>query len=607
MTMPVVTRQASAIQTTNTRYQSVTMKAGISMKQRRAIRSMRLLILLLFALLSPAFAQAQGTLTPTPQITFLDASGNPISNGKICTYAAGTTNPQATYFNPDLDISHVNANPIRTDSAGRPTTGGIYLIASSYKFLVLTAGTDGTCATGTTVYSQDNVAAVPATAVALDVTGTAGTTIAAGNVVYLANGSGGTTLGRWYLADADNTYSSITASLVGIATTAIATGSTGTIRIAGRMTGLSALTAGSDYYASATDGALTATPPANARFVGRADTTTTLVLAAGEGALRTPDSDGTNSLVIKTTSNLTADRLLTIVPGDAARTLTLTGNATLNQDVSSTGTPTFGATTFNGNVIAGTDNTFDWGASGATRFRDLFLARNALIGGTLGVTGHVTLEAVTSTGATGTGKLVFDAAATHTGTFNITQATGSFAMAATDGSAAFTSGISGNALTVKNSHATNPSGIIINYTATDPNGTGNEFLIGYGNNGGNLRFSMRSNGGLANFSANNVNLSDARTKDIFGPATSQRALFRKLKFVQARYKDAPESPIDVMVTAQQVQTVYPDLVTWFDADKGLLGVRDDALMLRAMKVIQEQDAAITALERRVKALEAKPH
>ena len=44
-------------------------------------------------------------------------------------------------------------------------------------------------------------------------------------------------------------------------------------------------------------------------------------------------------------SNLTADRTLTVTTGDAARTLTLSGNATLNQDVSSTGTPTFSTVT----------------------------------------------------------------------------------------------------------------------------------------------------------------------------------------------------------------------------------------------------------------------
>lgn len=49
-----------------------------------------------------------------------------------------------------------------------------------------------------------------------------------------------------------------------------------------------------------------------------------------------------------------------------------------------------------------TDATYDIGASGATRPRDLFLSRNLVVGG------HPTLEGVTSTGATGTGKLVYD-------------------------------------------------------------------------------------------------------------------------------------------------------------------------------------------------------
>lgn len=43
-----------------------------------------------------------------------------------------------------------------------------------------------------------------------------------------------------------------------------------------------------------------------------------------------------------------------------------------------------------GNLITGTDNSWDIGASGATRPRDFFLGRNALIGGSLGITGAQT-------------------------------------------------------------------------------------------------------------------------------------------------------------------------------------------------------------------------
>ncbi len=48
--------------------------------------------------------------------------------------------------------------------------------------------------------------------------------------------------------------------------------------------------------------------------------------------------------------------------------------------------------TLTGNLLF-TDATYDIGATGATRPRDLFLSRNAVIGGTLGVTGVATLTA----------------------------------------------------------------------------------------------------------------------------------------------------------------------------------------------------------------------
>jgi cytoskeletal protein CcmA (bactofilin family) len=57
--------------------------------------------------------------------------------------------------------------------------------------------------------------------------------------------------------------------------------------------------------------------------------------------------------------------------------------------------------------------TFDGSTLGTTA---LTVTNNASIGGTLAVTGHVTLEGKTSTGATGTGNLVFSASPTVTGT-----------------------------------------------------------------------------------------------------------------------------------------------------------------------------------------------
>lgn len=52
------------------------------------------------------------------------------------------------------------------------------------------------------------------------------------------------------------------------------------------------------------------------------------------------DTNASHTLALVPGSDLTANRVLTITTGDAARTLTLTGNATLDQDVSSAGSPT---------------------------------------------------------------------------------------------------------------------------------------------------------------------------------------------------------------------------------------------------------------------------
>lgn len=74
-----------------------------------------------------------------------------------------------------------------------------------------------------------------------------------------------------------------------------------------------------------------------------ADTTGVVAGAKFANAAGVPilDSNASHVLGITTSSDLTADRLLTLVPGDAARTVTISGNATISQDYSSTGSPTF--------------------------------------------------------------------------------------------------------------------------------------------------------------------------------------------------------------------------------------------------------------------------
>jgi len=61
------------------------------------------------------------------------------------------------------------------------------------------------------------------------------------------------------------------------------------------------------------------------------------------------DTDASHDLIIKPGSDLTADRILTLITGDSARTITLTGNPTLadwfDQAVKTTSSPTFAGLT----------------------------------------------------------------------------------------------------------------------------------------------------------------------------------------------------------------------------------------------------------------------
>jgi len=275
-----------------------------------------------------------GTLTPTPFQTVLDTDGVAVSGALIYTYVGGTTTNATTYA--DASLATPNANPIVADAAGRFVA---YLPAGgNFKFTYKTAA-------GATIEEQDNILSVPGAAVNLDIEGTVGQAVTAGQVCYLSSGAEATPLtpGLWYLTDADFAATSTLPQSVGIAVSAIAINTAGTIRLAGTATTASAVVVGSTYYASATAGALTATAPALPRQVGVALTTSTLLLSA-------------------TTA-------VSVLPNP------------ISQDV------------------LFVDATYDIGKSGASRPRDFFQSRNATIGGTLGVVGAATVATLAVTGA----------------------------------------------------------------------------------------------------------------------------------------------------------------------------------------------------------------
>lgn len=92
---------------------------------------------------------------------FFTNTGSVLTGGKLYSYAAGTTTPQATYTTSVGNVARTN--PIVLDAAGRvPGSGEIWILPLSYKF-VLTDSTDVLIATydningsGPLVFTIDN-------------------------------------------------------------------------------------------------------------------------------------------------------------------------------------------------------------------------------------------------------------------------------------------------------------------------------------------------------------------------------------------------------------------------------------------------------------------
>lgn len=261
-----------------------------------------------------------GTIAPFPLHQFFDDNGDPAVGYQLFVYLAGTTTKTTTWS--DAAMSSANTNPAVLPADGRLP---IFLEPGlSYKFVLAPPlDTDPPLAP---LWTIDQVSAVPAssTAADLDVTGTAGEGITAGDAVYLSDGSGGLTAGRFYLTDADNVYSSTGAQVVGFAVASLTIGSTGTFRRGGRITGLAGLVAGTPYFISATPGQITTVAPANARVIAIADSATSAYVQGGE-VLATATMPGiigfgaqTLGTGIKTVDGLISNSTPNYKPGGAA-------------------------------------------------------------------------------------------------------------------------------------------------------------------------------------------------------------------------------------------------------------------------------------------------
>jgi hypothetical protein len=92
---------------------------------------------------------------------FFTNTGAVLTGGKLFTYAAGTTTPQASYTTSAGNVARTN--PIILDAAGRVAEGGeIWITSQAYKFVlkdsndVLIATYDNVVAAGSSSYTPQN-------------------------------------------------------------------------------------------------------------------------------------------------------------------------------------------------------------------------------------------------------------------------------------------------------------------------------------------------------------------------------------------------------------------------------------------------------------------
>jgi hypothetical protein len=148
---------------------------------------------------------------------------------------------------------------------------------------------------------------------------------------------------------------------------------------------------------------------------------------------------------------------------------------------------------------------------------------------------------------------------------------------------------SDNTAYFRNSNAT-PYGPSVAYTTASPNNTSSEFLFCQDSTA--VRISLRSNGGIANYSANDVNLSDERTKTDIQNAGSYLSKICAIPVRTFKYKDQTDDFLNLGVIAQEVEVVAPELVD----TTGFGETPEDGVPLKSIYQTDMQYALMKALQ-----------
>jgi len=148
-------------------------------------------------------------------------------------------------------------------------------------------------------------------------------------------------------------------------------------------------------------------------------------------------------------------------------------------------------------------------------------------------------------------------------------------------------------------------------THSIPNGVSINTYHVYNTTDASYKFYVKSNGGVANYSANDTNLSDERTKTDINPLGSYWDKFKALELVTFKYKNQDHNDDNIGLIAQQVESVAPEFVCndgfkeLEPSEEPLKSIYTTDLYHAAIKVLQEAMSKIETLESEIEILKTK--